>query len=84
VQDIEEDSTEAESNSRAVESMKLLQEPFLTTENDGYFFFPCFTRFLGYLTALDCGSPKPLQRHLSLVACTLLSYHLQRECSRPV
>ena len=70
----EKDSTEVESSDRAVESVKLPQEPFLMTENDCEKMFSCFTWFLSCLTASSVILP---------FTYSLPLYHLQKECFRP-
>ena len=76
--DTEEDSTEAESSNRTVEGEKL---PFQMTEMMVEV-FPHFTWLL--INSLDRDIKHLQCCTTSLIACALLPYHLQRECSRSV
>jgi len=72
VHDAEENSTEAESSSRAVESVKLPQESFQMTENDGE------TNFYALCVVPLLLNSSWVQRHTTFhyIDWILLPYHL--------
>jgi len=77
------DSTEAESNNRAMESVKLPQEPSAWWLIMMVKSFPCFTQCSTCLTAPVVSESASLSNYLSLIPYVRLPYQLQSECSRP-
>ena len=81
--ELPEDRTEAEALARAVENVKLPWRPFVITENSSFCALHVFSTAYCLTTTVEVQSTSSVIQSL-LMACTLLLYHLQRECSGPV